>query len=230
MRNAGADDSQVTRSGKIYNVETPTWHGSLVRISLLIVAALGALALTVSALASEPMRRNVDFGSAPLGPRAAFSGIALRSVQVPHAARIVLTAPARRIALIHWNGLRQLLVAPTKGGGFCESLSGAYGGTGCIPGSVRRLSGRLNPGLVGDASGPIAFNGTFFNALGARLEVRYQDGRRNTVPIVWVNGPINAGFFVYKIAANHRQPGHRPVSLSLFSTTGRLLAHQRLSS
>ena len=218
------------RSGKIYNVETPTWHGSLVRISLLIVAALGALALTVSALASELMRRNVDFGSAPLGPRAAFSGIALRSAHDTHGARIVLTAAARRIALIDWNGLRPLLVAPTKGGGFCESLSGAYGGTGCVSGSARRHIGRLNPGLTGDASGPIAFNGTFFNAHGIRLEVRYQDGHSNTIPIIWVNSPINAGFFVYKIAANHRQPGHRPVSLSLFSATGRLLAHQRLSS
>ena len=175
------------------------------------------------------MRRNVDFGSAPLAPRGTFSGIAQRSAQAPHSPRIVLTAPARRIALIEWNGLRPLLVAPTKGGGFCVSLSGAYGGTGCIPGSARRHGSGLSPGLVGDASGPIAFNGTFFNARGIRLEVRYQDGHRNTIPVIWVNAPINAGFFVYKIPTNQRHPGHRPVKISLFSATGTLLVKQHLS-
>ena len=202
-----------------------------VRIGLLVVAAIGALALAASAVASQPVRRNVDFNNAPLAPRGTFSGIARRSAHLPHGPRIVLTAPARRIALITWNGLRPLFVAPIQRGGFCRSLSGAYGGSACALGITRRLrSSRLNPGLGGDASGPIAFNGTFYNPRGTRLVVRYQDGRSNTIPVIWVNAPINAGFFVYKIPASQRRLGHRPVNLSLFSATGTLLNQQRLSS
>jgi hypothetical protein len=133
--------------------------------------------------------------------------------------QIVLAARARRVAVIHWNGARPLLVAPTIRGGFCRSLAGAYGGTQCFPGTARAHN-TLDSGLVGDAAGPIAFNGTFFNARGARLEVRYEDGRTSVMPISWVDAPISAGFFVFRIPAVHRRVGHRPLTLSLYAADG----------
>ncbi len=131
------------------------------------------------------------------------------------------------MAVIHWNGERPLLVAPTKAGGFCRSLAGPYGGTACFPGTAR-ASNRLSAGLTGDASGPILFNGTLFDPRGTRLEVHYQDGRRNLVPIIWVDAPIRAGFFVFKIPRAQRHPGHRPLTLSLYSANGTRLTQAAL--
>jgi hypothetical protein len=121
-----------------------------------------------------------------------------------------------------------LFAAPTTAGGFCRSLAGPYGGTACFP-NTARASKRLNSGLTGDASGPILFNGTFFDARGTRLEVRYQDGRRSLIPISWVDAPIRAGFFFYKIPGAQRHRGHRPLTLSLYSVKGIRLIRATLS-
>jgi len=159
------------------------------------------------------------------GPKSAFATITQSNLQGP---RIVLAARARRVAVIQWNGARSLLVAPTTAGGFCKSLTGAYGGTECYPGSAR-TSNALNSGLTGDAGGPIALDGTFFDPHGTRLEVRYQDGRRSLVPIIWVDAPIRAGFFVFRIPSVHRLRGHRPLTLSLYSAKGARLTDATLN-
>jgi len=177
---------------------------------------MGALIVAGAASASGSERTNVHFASAPKGPKSAFASITRGRLHIPH---VVLAARARRVAVIHWNGERPLLVAPTTTGGFCKSLAGAYGGTSCFPSSAR-ASNRLNSGLTGDAGGPIAFNGSFFDPRGTRLEVRYQDGGRSLMPIIWVDAPIRAGFFVFKIPSAHRHPGHRPITLSLYSAKG----------
>jgi hypothetical protein len=182
-----------------------------VRIPL--IATVAALAVAAAAVASGSQRANVHFASAPLGPKSAFASIARRYP------RVVLTARARRVALIQWNGERPLLVAPTTGGGFCESLAGAYGGTGCFPGSARARN-KLNSGLVGDTGGPVAFNGTFFDPRAVRLAVRYEDGRTSVIPVIWVDAPIRAGFFVYVIPSAHRHAGHRPLTIALYSAKG----------
>ena len=137
-----------------------------------------------------------------------------------------MAADARRVAVIHWNGDRPLLVAPTTAGGFCESLAGPYGGTGCFTGT--RQGKVLDSGLTADRGGPIAFNGKFFDSRGSRLEVRYEDGDNTAVPIIWVGKPISAGFFVYAIPGLHRRPGHRPVTIALLSASGTKLAQAKL--
>ena len=190
------------------------------------VAVIGAALIAAGAAsASASGRTNVHFASAPPGPKSAFASITRSR---PHFPKIVLAARARRVAVIHWNGERPLLVAPTTAGGFCKSLAGAYGGTSCIPNSAR-ASNTLNSGLTGDAGGPIAFNGNFFDPRGTRLEVRYQDGHRSLIPIIWVDAPIRAGFFVFKIPSAQRHPGHRPLTLSLYAATGTRLTHATLS-
>jgi hypothetical protein len=196
-----------------------------VSVRAALIASLSALIVAGVASASASERTTVHFASAPAGPRSAFATITRSR---PHFRKIVLAARARRVAVIHWNGERQLLVAPTTTGGFCKSLAGAYGGTACLPNSAR-ASNRLNSGLIGDAGGPIAFDGTFFDPRGTRLEVRYQDGRRNLIPIIWVDAPIRAGFFVFKIPSAQRHLGHRPLTLSLYSANGTRLTHATLS-
>jgi hypothetical protein len=185
-----------------------------------LVATTLAVSL-VSGTAAAAARVTVEFSRAPLGPKSAFHDMV--SMRHSGSAPIVLAARARRVARIDWNGERVLLVAPIKGGGFCASLSGPYGGSSC---RQRRVG--LDPGLVGDASGPIALNGEVTEPRATRLELRYDDGSKATVHIIWVGAPINAGFFVFPIARLHRLPGHRPLSLSTYARDGRLLSRTNL--
>jgi hypothetical protein len=196
----------------------------MIAVSLRVVplVAFAALIVVGAASASAPRRIDVAFATAPLGPRSTFASIARRAT-LP---AIVLAARARRVGVIRWNGERSLLVAPTKAGGFCESLSGPYGGTGCFSGTRQR--NRLDPGLTGDASGPIAFNGRFFDSRATQLKVRYADGHGIVVPIIWVSKPVDAGFFVFAIPDAHRRPGHRPLTITLSSAKGIQLARVQL--
>jgi hypothetical protein len=186
---------------------------------------MSALLAAGAASASASERTNIHFASAPTGPKSAFAAITRSRPKFPP---IILAARARRVAVIHLNGKRPLLVAPTTAGGFCKSLAGAFGGTSCIPNSTR-ASNTLNSGLTGDAGGPIALNGTFFDSRGTRLELRYQDGHRSLIPIIWVDAPIRAGFFVFKIPSAQRHPGHRPLTLALYSAKGTRLTRATLS-
>jgi hypothetical protein len=190
-----------------------------VRVRVLAVVAVAALLVVAAASGSVPRRTDVAFASAPLGPPSTFASITHRATSPA----VVLAGRARRVAVVHWNGDRPLLVAPTTTGGFCESLPGPYGGTGCFTGSRQRNV--IDSGQTADAVGPIAFNGKFFDSRGARLEVRYEDELTTVVPIVWVGKPINAGFFVFAIPSAHRRPGHRPIAITLFSASGTRLAH-----
>ena len=185
-----------------------------------LATVVGAGVLCGAAAASAPPRSSVVFSRVPLGPKSAFLTITRRQ-------SIVLAARARRVATIQWNGNRPLLVAPTVGGGFCESLAGAYGGTRCTP-AQHRSRGSLTPGLVSDASGPIALDGNIFGKTATRLEIRYRDGSRTTVPFIWVGQPISAGVFVFPIPTAHRKHGHEPIALTVFSAIGRQLATVKL--
>jgi hypothetical protein len=92
---------------------------------------------------------------------------------------------------------------------------------------VRAPAGVLAPDMVGDAAGPMMFNGYLTFGDAARLEVTYQDGSRATVPFVWVTSPIRAGFFLFDLTA-HRRAGQRPVFVTLFDAQGRQLAERQL--
>jgi hypothetical protein len=185
---------------------------------------VAALAWLSTALASPAARTDINFLTAPKGPASAFSGIENRPRLLRKAPRIVLTARARRITDLNFNGRDHvLLVAPTQLGTYCTSLSGPYGGTGCS--DERPI---LGPGLVGDQSGPILFDGSFSNANAARIEVTYQDGSSSAIPFFWVSKPIDAGFFVYQVPTANRRPGARPDLLSVYNSAGKLLARQAL--
>ena len=192
------------------------------RLGAALFASVGVLVWSSSALAS-PARTSVNFGTAPNGPAAEFSWLKQMPLR-PSAPRVVVTGRARRITDLTFNGRDHLyFVAPTLAGGYCTAVSGPYGGSGCADHRPR-----LDPGLTGDQSGPILFHGSFSNAAAARLVVTYQDGSKNQIPFVWVNTPINAGFFLYQVPTANRRPGDRPRLLSIFNKTGQLLAQQTL--
>ena len=194
------------------------------RILTVLAAGASAALCASTAPAASPARTVIAFANASAGPDTAFA-----SVQRRYRFGVTIAARARRIAALHLNGRDHvLLVAPTAEGGFCTSLSGLYGATGCpLTAVVRGDQGVLAPDLIGDASGPIMFNGylTFPNA--ARLRVTFEDGERATIPFVWVTSPIRAGFFLYDLTA-HRHAGHRPAFVTLFDGHGRQLAERRL--
>jgi len=185
------------------------------RIVVLLAAAALAAVLAVSAAAAHQTRVVVEFARLPLGPKSAFA------VFERHG--LVLAARARRAAVIHWRGRRDLLVAPMQGGRFCKSLNGPYGGAVCYT-----KPPRLDPGSRGDRAGPILLNGAYTNPRGVRLRLTYEDGARADIPITWVGPPIKAGLFVFPIPRRHRIEHHRPQSLTLFSAHGVKLVARNL--
>jgi len=194
------------------------------RLGAAFFAAVGVLVCSSTALAAPGARTNVDFLTAPNGPAAEFSWLTHHPL-LPALPRVVVTGRARRITELTFNGRDYLyFVAPTSTGGYCTAVSGPYGGSSCpeLPGP------ELGSGLTGDQSGPIMFHGSLSNPAAARLVVTYQDGSKNQIPFVWVSAPISAGFFLYPVPTEHRRPGDRPMLLSVFNNTGKLLAQQTL--
>ena len=168
--------------------------------------------LAIGPGAHPPPRTDIAFAEAMEGPWSAFSSLPQASERGRRIASLWVDRP---------HHTQVLLVAPTRDGGFCTSLSGAYGGTGCpTPGAHRGPV--LHAGLTGDAGGPILFDGYFTDSSGARLEVAYEDGTRETVPFAWVGSPIRAGFFLFDLT-QHRKAGHRPSTLTLFDARGHVL-------
>lgn len=54
----------------------------------------------------------------------------------------------------------------------------------------------------------------------ARLIVDYEDGASDEIPFTWVSPPIDAGFYVYEVPAEHRAFGHRAAVLRAVDAKG----------
>ena len=182
------------------------------------LAGAGAVLFIVSpAFGITPPRHAVDFASAPRVP-GEFASVVHSSRGHPLSRPITLTAVPRRVATVPWGGQRTaIVVAPIHGGGFCLAVAGAYGGSSC--GWPKHSRTNLSYEVSGDASGPIALSGYFFDPRASRLAIIFGDSTRELVPIVWVNRPINAGFFAVRLAALHRHTGYRPQILDCSQAT-----------
>ncbi|HUO71691.1 MAG TPA: hypothetical protein VMU39_13030 [Solirubrobacteraceae bacterium] len=198
------------------------------KTAVTILALAGTAAYLTSAAVATTPRTDVKFSRAPKGPASAFAAIV--HVSAPRSGqRIVLIAPARRIATLPWGKkTSSLLAAPTSGNGFCTSIAGPYGGSQCVPGTSRKPTNRLHAQLTGDASGPIAITGFFFESRGTRLTVAYEDGTRDLIPIFWVSRPISAGLFAFRLPSSHRRVGHRPIKAQLFAPDGQIVSQARV--
>ena len=118
---------------------------------------------------------------------------------------------------------RTLWVAPTKGGGFCTNLGSCY-----EPGfRYDRLSVEVS--LRGGApdgeilTGPVLLSGETTNERADSLLLRFQDGERQSIPLVWVGKPVDTAFFLYGVPKQHLQAGHLPTTLTMLSEEGAAL-------
>jgi hypothetical protein len=114
-----------------------------------------------------------------------------------------------------------LWVAPTKDGGFCTS-SGS-----CYEAGLRYDRLGVEVGLLGRVapdgeilSGPVVLSGETTNARADTLLLRFEDGERASIPLVWVGAPVHTAFFLYGVPERHWQAGHLPTTLTLLAEDG----------
>ena len=194
-------------------------------LAVLLVAVASAFALTG--------RPTIDFWNAKKAPRWAFftfeRGRVFNAFMTgTRNPPVALAGAARQITTVEYQGRDHLLVvAPVKGGGFCDSWRGPYLSGSCVL-SRAAVQGKIETSLPGDGSGPIALYGSFTETGGARLEVTFADGTTAKIPAVWVSPPISAGFFLYKVPSAQRSPGHVPTTLSLLDGSGHVIARTTL--
>jgi hypothetical protein len=202
-------------------------------LAQLALVGLALLAVGVASSFALGYRPPVDFFAAKKGPDWAFFGFqraqkiaALHGLKVP---RVTLAAQAREITSVRYGGKDHVLVvAPTRGGGYCFSWRGPYLSGSCVLTRTGAGTRPIDAHLPGDASGPIALYGSFLPAGGTKLELSYQDGVTDDIGAIRVSSPIDAGFFLYKIPASHRHPGHAPQTLSLLDASGHVIARATL--
>jgi hypothetical protein len=196
------------------------------RRQIYAAAALTALVVVGVASAYALGHPIVDFGKAQKGSTKIVDDFGSMDVGAPPGmAPGVLAHQARRIPGLRLNGKKfNLWVAPTKHGGFCDA-------SGCIS-DRRTLAGRIGVTTVGNKgnTGVAWINGDFIDGRGERLELSYADGSRDEIPFVWVNAPINAGFFVFGIPREHQGRAARPVTITLFDGGGKVLAREPIYS
>ena len=117
-----------------------------------------------------------------------------------------------------------LWVAPTKDGGFCTS-SGS-----CYEAAFRYERLGVGVGLFGRVApdgeiltGPVVLSGETTNERADSLLLRFQDGERQSIPLVWVGKPVDTAFFLYGVPKQHWQAGHLPTTLTMLSEEGAAL-------
>jgi hypothetical protein len=114
-----------------------------------------------------------------------------------------------------------LWVAPTKDGGFCTSSGSCYARSFRYDrlGVEVGLFGRVAPdGEI--LSGPVVLSGETTNRKADALVLRFQDGERQSVPLVWVGKPVETAFFLYGVPERHWQKGHLPTTLTMLAADG----------
>ena len=117
-----------------------------------------------------------------------------------------------------------LWVAPTKDGGFCISSGTCYQGAFRYDrlGVEVGLFGRVAPdGEI--LTGPVVLSGETTNGRADSLLLRFQDGERQSIPLVWVGEPFDTAFFLYGVPMRHWQSGHLPTTLTMLTAEGKEL-------
>lgn len=200
------------------------------RRSLALAAmAFLALAVVVAAAAYALGHPVIDFGKAQKGPRRVVDDFGSLQVAAPSQAMApgVLPHQTRAITTVRIDGKRHTLyVAPTRKGGFCFQWSHLVGG--CRADRHDKLASRLDVGGLGGPHGMTVLNGSFFQADGDRLEVRFADGQTDEIPFVWVTSPIDAGFYLYRVPDAHRRAGHQPVAVTLYDRSNKIIDREQV--
>jgi hypothetical protein len=127
-------------------------------------------------------------------------------------------------------GHKTLWVAPTRAGGFCWSLRcnrtrrSRFQATLEITGPTSTNSSPR----AGSADQHVFFVGATIIPAAHSVEMQFEDGDVEPIPLVWVSKPIDAGFFQYLLPRSHWKPGERPVALVVKDAAGRELARDTM--
>jgi hypothetical protein len=193
-----------------------------VLVALLATPAFGVQSLVLQLLG----RKDVSFSSSPV-----VSGVVKEKFEnLTYAAPTnmgvqVITSPTRVAGTFVVAGRRRrLLVATTKGGGFCWQIEHFVGSCRVWPdhhsfevGWMAKdgtMSARpIVTSLVGVLTWPAA----------ERMTIHYADGTIADVPFIWVSKPIDAGFYSYDIPIAHRTVAKRVQSVTLEDSNGKRL-------
>lgn len=133
---------------------------------------------------------------------------------------------ARKITETTIDGKRRILyVAPTPDGGFCwmwSTVGGSCGRTAVAP----RPDPIAASWLSSPGGGPAQLMGQILNPAVARVQLDYENGERSEIPFVWVSKPIDAGFFIFEVPAEHLQAGKRGKTLLGLDEDGSVVGSQ----
>jgi hypothetical protein len=162
-----------------------------------------------------------------------FGGEAAPPGMDPH----VLAGETKRVAT-YAGGKYVLYVAPTKTGGFCESFVRLFGGCRqertLPPGAPIGRPDEIDPFAIGtmgamSGNGPTILGGDLLLPAGTSLSVEFADGSSAAIPVVFVSSPIDAGFFLYPVPAEHLRVGHGARYLVAHDPHGDVVAKARIS-
>jgi hypothetical protein len=152
----------------------------------------------------------------------------------------VRAGETRRVATFANGSHRYVLyVAPSKQGGFCEDFVNLFGGcrqTRTLPaGAPSGGPDEINPFAIGPLGNMSSENtaailgGDLLVPPGTSLSIEFADGSSAEIPIVFVSPPIDAGFFLYSVPAEHIPEGHQATYLTARDEHGQIVAKARIS-
>jgi hypothetical protein len=210
------------------------------RITVAVLAAALVVAVATPALGLQ--RVVVDWFSAEPAPERVQVDFDQLSVGAPRDdwGPQVVPNSARKVMESEIGGQRRTLwVAPTKKGGYCFLWSNYLGGCAADPKSpipdragpndVRTALLGVSSVFTGNRSILIVAGGHLHPDLRDDLDdltLEFADGAATRVPFVWVSAPIDAGFYIYEIPADHRRVGHQATAIVARDADGRVLARQ----
>jgi hypothetical protein len=214
----------------------------LVRPAVLVATV--ALAALVVAPALGLHRQFIDFWGSESAPNRVETSFAELDIGAPPGmAPGVLSDQARRVFRqpVSDRHIVTIWAAPTKAGGFCsQSLIREIGGNsrGGGGGCNRDRELGLAPGMT--IPGPISPDGTIrrepviidghVTIHGVEsIEVQFENGESDDVPLAWISEPIDAGFFAYAVPRKHWRAGSRPAFVVARDGAGREVAREEVS-
>lgn len=221
------------------------------RRTLVAVALLAAVVIILFATPAFGLRAKIVslFASGPEAPQRVEIDFAELDRDAPAGmATGVITAGGRevlRAPISEGTAELVLYVAPTRDGGFCsvgmiEPGNGGRitGGTGLYCRTRADLGERAIavsvsiPGPIsadGVIEGPVLVDGSVSHPDIATLELAFEDGTSEQVPLTWVSQPIDAAFFALPVPAAKRMPGHRPIAFIGRNADGEEIAREGAS-
>jgi hypothetical protein len=153
----------------------------------------------------------------------------------------VRASETRRVATFK-NGSHEyvLYVAPAKNGGFCESFVNLFGGCRQVrdpagapyyhpgPGEIDPFAIGVS-GLMSSENTAAILGGHLLLPPGTSLSIEFADGSSEKIPVVFVSAPIDAGFFLYAVPAEHISEGHQATWMTARGQDGDVVAKARIS-